>query len=82
MLKRYKAWLNYMAKQKKMRKGNKEYLVNLFADIPMLQDLIDKTVKERISVDIWTVDGTHLRLSPKQDNIIKTSKKDEDPLYK
>ena len=52
------------------------------ADIPMLQDLIDKTVKERISVDIWTIDGTHLRLSPKQDNIIRTSKKDEDPLYK
>ena len=61
IIKEFVQWRKERAKKLQIAKGNKEYLINTFADISLLKQVIDKCNKDPdLVVTMWTLDGTRL----------------------
>lgn len=61
IIKEFTQWRKERAKKLQIAQGNKEYLINTFADTSFLKQVIDKCNKDPdLVVTMWTLDGTRL----------------------
>ncbi len=61
IIKEFIQWRRERAKKLQIAKGNKEYLINTFADVTFLKKVVNECNKDPdLVVTMWTVDGTRL----------------------
>lgn len=64
MLKEFREWRNERRKKLEFAAGNKEYLLNSFADKAFLEKCLKVVERENVVITIWLLDGSRMDIKP------------------